>query len=146
MSHTDSLCQCENCESGSNSVKTDTVFLLLNVAMPSPFRLMRDLASLYKSKYSEGGISHRDGRRTGVSGPQKSSSRRHHPLMFDHGYSLFSLPAVDTPDPYVTLSIPSAPDGRRQTRAIKDNKDPEWNQTFEFVIDPELNNNLSTYD
>ena len=136
----------ENCESGSliQWKPTHTVFPLLNVAMPSLPGWCETLPhctsqSIPRAEYHP--------RMAGLGWVDlKSRPAITVILMVDHGCSLCSLLAVDTPDPYVTLSIPSAPDGRRQTRAIKDNKNPEWNQTFEFVIDPELNNNLSTYD
>uniref|UniRef100_A0A673K768 Phospholipase A2 n=1 Tax=Sinocyclocheilus rhinocerous TaxID=307959 RepID=A0A673K768_9TELE len=49
---------------------------------------------------------------------------------------------VDTPDPYVELFIPTSPESRKKTRHIDNNINPEWNETFEFILDPNLNNVL----
>ncbi|KAJ8376137.1 hypothetical protein SKAU_G00067170 [Synaphobranchus kaupii] len=49
---------------------------------------------------------------------------------------------LDTPDPYVELFIPCAPETRKRTRHIDNNVNPEWNETFEFVLDPNQENML----
>ena len=41
---------------------------------------------------------------------------------------------VDTPDPYVKVYIAVAPEARRQTKYIRNNKCPEWNETFSFLL------------
>lgn len=50
--------------------------------------------------------------------------------------------AVDTPDPYVELVIPSAPESRKRTKHIDNDINPKWNETFNFIIDPNLQNVL----
>ncbi len=58
---------------------------------------------------------------------------------------------VDTPDPYVELSIPTTPESRKRTRHINNDINPKWNETFEFILDPnqpnvlEVKNLYSTY-
>ena len=47
------------------------------------------------------------------------------------------LLTVDTPDPYVLLRIPTAPSGKRKTKIVDNNPNPEWNETFEFYLDPD---------
>ncbi|ETE60018.1 Cytosolic phospholipase A2, partial [Ophiophagus hannah] len=49
---------------------------------------------------------------------------------------------VDTPDPYVELFIPTAPDSRKRTNHINNNVNPEWNETFEIILDPNQENIL----
>ncbi|XP_077188789.1 cytosolic phospholipase A2 isoform X2 [Paroedura picta] len=49
---------------------------------------------------------------------------------------------LDTPDPYVELFIPSTPDSRKRTKHIDNNVNPEWNETFEFILDPNQENVL----
>ncbi|NWU85792.1 PA24A phospholipase, partial [Onychorhynchus coronatus] len=49
---------------------------------------------------------------------------------------------VDTPDPYVELFIPTAPDCRKRTKHFNNNVNPVWNETFEFILDPNLENVL----
>ncbi|XP_078248461.1 cytosolic phospholipase A2 isoform X3 [Pogona vitticeps] len=49
---------------------------------------------------------------------------------------------VDTPDPYVELFIPTAPDSRKRTKHINNNVNPEWNETFEVILDPNQENVL----
>uniref|UniRef100_A0A671PC09 Phospholipase A2 n=1 Tax=Sinocyclocheilus anshuiensis TaxID=1608454 RepID=A0A671PC09_9TELE len=49
---------------------------------------------------------------------------------------------VDTPDPYVELFIPTSPESRKKTRHIDNNINPEWNEAFEFILDPNQNNVL----
>lgn len=50
--------------------------------------------------------------------------------------------AVDTPDPYVELFIPTAPESRKKTKHIDNNINPKWNETFQFILDPNQNNVL----
>ncbi|KAG9338432.1 hypothetical protein JZ751_025836 [Albula glossodonta] len=49
---------------------------------------------------------------------------------------------LDTPDPYVELFIPTAPETRKRTRHIDNNVNPDWNETFEFILDPNQENIL----
>nr|XP_006634713.1 PREDICTED: cytosolic phospholipase A2 [Lepisosteus oculatus]XP_015210598.1 PREDICTED: cytosolic phospholipase A2 [Lepisosteus oculatus] len=49
---------------------------------------------------------------------------------------------LDTPDPYVELFIPSAPESRKRTRHINNDVNPKWNETFEFILDPNQENVL----
>lgn len=50
--------------------------------------------------------------------------------------------AVDTPDPYVELFIPTAPESRKRTKHIDNNINPKWNETFHFILDPNQHNIL----
>ncbi|KAG1963726.1 cytosolic phospholipase A2 isoform X1 [Pimephales promelas] len=50
---------------------------------------------------------------------------------------------LDTPDPYVELFIPTAPESRKKTRHIDNDINPEWNETFEFILDPNQDNELN---
>uniref|UniRef100_A0A8C8GAV3 Phospholipase A2 n=1 Tax=Oncorhynchus tshawytscha TaxID=74940 RepID=A0A8C8GAV3_ONCTS len=52
------------------------------------------------------------------------------------------LRTVDTPDPYVELFIPTTPDSRKRTRHIDNDINPIWNETFEFILDPNQENTL----
>lgn len=48
---------------------------------------------------------------------------------------------VDTPDPYIHMTIRTAPEGRKQT-TVKDNEvNPVWNESFTFLLD-ELEQNI----
>uniref|UniRef100_A0A8C1GDM9 Phospholipase A2 n=1 Tax=Cyprinus carpio TaxID=7962 RepID=A0A8C1GDM9_CYPCA len=49
---------------------------------------------------------------------------------------------LDTPDPYVELFIPTSPESRKKTQHIDNNINPEWNEAFEFILDPNQNNVL----
>uniref|UniRef100_A0AAR2J228 Phospholipase A2 n=1 Tax=Pygocentrus nattereri TaxID=42514 RepID=A0AAR2J228_PYGNA len=49
---------------------------------------------------------------------------------------------LDTPDPYVELFIPTAPESRKRTRHIDNDINPEWNESFEFILDPNQDNVL----
>ncbi|CAH2312739.1 cytosolic phospholipase A2 isoform X1 [Pelobates cultripes] len=49
---------------------------------------------------------------------------------------------LDTPDPYIELYIPSAPDSRKKTKYLNNDVNPVWNETFEFILDPEQENVL----
>ncbi|KAL3846622.1 hypothetical protein ACJMK2_017597 [Sinanodonta woodiana] len=48
--------------------------------------------------------------------------------------------AVDTPDPYIALTIRSAPDGRKRTKTIDNEVNPVWNETFTFLLDDNVEN------
>lgn len=50
--------------------------------------------------------------------------------------------AVDTPDPYVELFIPTAPESRKKTKHIDNDINPKWNETFHFILDPNQHNIL----
>lgn len=50
--------------------------------------------------------------------------------------------AVDTPDPYVELFIPTAPESRKRTKHIDNDINPKWNETFSFILDPNQHNIL----
>ncbi|XP_075038776.1 cytosolic phospholipase A2 [Mixophyes fleayi] len=49
---------------------------------------------------------------------------------------------LDTPDPYVELFISLAPDGRKRTKHLNNDINPVWNESFEFILDPKLENVL----
>lgn len=49
---------------------------------------------------------------------------------------------VDTPDPYVELFIPTAPESRKRTKHINNDINPKWNETFTFILDPNQQNVL----
>ncbi|XP_072536993.1 cytosolic phospholipase A2 [Salminus brasiliensis] len=49
---------------------------------------------------------------------------------------------LDTPDPYVELFIPTAPESRKRTRHIDNDINPKWNENFEFILDPNQDNVL----
>ncbi|KAM4722600.1 cytosolic phospholipase A2 [Rhinophrynus dorsalis] len=49
---------------------------------------------------------------------------------------------LDTPDPYVELYISSAPDGRKRTKHFNNDINPVWNETFDFILDPNQDNIL----
>ncbi|XP_053469808.1 cytosolic phospholipase A2 [Ictalurus furcatus] len=49
---------------------------------------------------------------------------------------------LDTPDPYVGLFIPTAPESRKRTRHIDNDINPEWDESFEFILDPNQDNVL----
>ncbi|KAM9378977.1 cytosolic phospholipase A2 [Phaethornis superciliosus] len=49
---------------------------------------------------------------------------------------------LDTPDPYVELFIPAAPDCRKRTKHFNNDVNPVWNETFEFILDPNQENVL----
>ena len=48
----------------------------------------------------------------------------------------------DTPDPYVELVIPTAPNGKRKTKVKNNTKNPKWNEVFQFCLDPAVKNHL----
>ncbi|XP_061634889.1 cytosolic phospholipase A2-like isoform X3 [Phyllopteryx taeniolatus] len=49
---------------------------------------------------------------------------------------------LDTPDPYVELYILTAPESRKKTKHIDNNINPKWDETFHFILDPNLQNVL----
>uniref|UniRef100_A0A3Q0S230 Phospholipase A2 n=1 Tax=Amphilophus citrinellus TaxID=61819 RepID=A0A3Q0S230_AMPCI len=49
---------------------------------------------------------------------------------------------LDTPDPYVELFIPTAPESRKRTKHIDNDINPKWNETFHFILDPNQPNIL----
>ena len=53
--------------------------------------------------------------------------------------------AVDTPDPYVELSIPNTPYQSLRTATVSNTKNPEWHEKFKFILDPEITNILRKY-
>jgi hypothetical protein len=56
--------------------------------------------------------------------------------------SLPLISIVDTPDPYVELFISTTPDSRKRTRHFNNDINPVWNETFEFILDPNQENVL----
>lgn len=57
-------------------------------------------------------------------------------------FHLCLMSTVDTPDPYVELFISSTPDSRKRTRHFNNDINPVWNETFEFILDPNQENIL----
>ncbi|XP_053325717.1 cytosolic phospholipase A2 [Spea bombifrons] len=49
---------------------------------------------------------------------------------------------LDTPDPYIELYISSAPDSRKRTKYVNNDINPVWNETFDFILDPQQANVL----
>ncbi|XP_031567432.1 cytosolic phospholipase A2-like [Actinia tenebrosa] len=49
---------------------------------------------------------------------------------------------IDTPDPYVRIRIPTAPSGKAATKVVCNNKNPEWHETFKFLLDPNKENTM----
>ena len=49
---------------------------------------------------------------------------------------------VDTPDPYVKLLIKTAPNGKKQTTVKNNTANPIWDETFQFLLERELENIL----
>lgn len=48
----------------------------------------------------------------------------------------------DTPDPYVKLLIKTAPNGKKQTTVKSNTANPIWDETFQFLLEPDLENIL----
>ncbi|KAL3846625.1 hypothetical protein ACJMK2_017599 [Sinanodonta woodiana] len=48
---------------------------------------------------------------------------------------------LDTPDPYIALTIQTAPDSQKKTKTIDNEVNPIWNETFTFLLD-ENNENI----
>lgn len=49
---------------------------------------------------------------------------------------------VDTPDPYISMKIRTAPEGRRRTKTIDNEVNPVWNEEFTFLLDENENNKM----
>ncbi|CAH3128692.1 unnamed protein product [Pocillopora meandrina] len=49
---------------------------------------------------------------------------------------------IDTPDPYVKLFIPTSPNGKRRTKVQRNTSNPEWDEMFQFFLDPDKMNLL----
>ncbi|XP_046841361.1 cytosolic phospholipase A2-like isoform X2 [Xenia sp. Carnegie-2017] len=47
-----------------------------------------------------------------------------------------------SPDPYVTLRVRTSPNGKQQTSVKQGNSNPEWNEMFNFYLNPEKENIL----
>lgn len=41
-----------------------------------------------------------------------------------------------SPDPYVTVQLLGTPNGVKKTKHVPNSTEPEWNETFQFFIDP----------
>merc|ERR1739838_271476 len=46
---------------------------------------------------------------------------------------------IDVPDPYVVVHIKAAPDGKKQTRTIDNEQNPEWKEVLEYFLPPDDN-------
>lgn len=44
---------------------------------------------------------------------------------------------MDKPDPYLILSVPGTPNGKKHTKTIDNDVNPVWDQEFEFYLDPD---------
>ncbi|XP_067669562.1 cytosolic phospholipase A2-like isoform X1 [Haliotis asinina] len=49
---------------------------------------------------------------------------------------------LDTPDPYISLRVRNAPEGRKRTVTVDNNPNPVWNETFTFLLDIREKNRL----
>ncbi|XP_041356392.1 cytosolic phospholipase A2-like [Gigantopelta aegis] len=49
---------------------------------------------------------------------------------------------IDTPDPYISLRVRTAPEGRKRTKTIDNTQNPIWNETFTFYLDFRERNTL----
>uniref|UniRef100_A0A3B3RX20 Phospholipase A2 n=1 Tax=Paramormyrops kingsleyae TaxID=1676925 RepID=A0A3B3RX20_9TELE len=49
---------------------------------------------------------------------------------------------LDIPHPYVKLCVPAVSKTKKRTKQIDNNVNPEWNETFEFILDPSQENVL----
>jgi len=49
---------------------------------------------------------------------------------------------LDTPDPYVKLFIRTAPNGKKKTKAKKNTANPVWEEEFQFLLNPDVENDL----
>lgn len=63
-------------------------------------------------------------------------------MMSMYVYVCVCVCPVDTPDPYVELLIPTAPESRKKTKHIDNDINPKWNETFSFILDPNQQNVL----
>jgi len=52
---------------------------------------------------------------------------------------------VDTPDPYVKLFIRTAPNGKKKTKAKKNTANPVWEEEFQFLLNPDMENDLGEH-
>lgn len=59
------------------------------------------------------------------------------PIILALGFKFFSA-AVTASDCYVRLWLPSAANGKLQTKTIKNSDNPVWNETFYFRIQREV--------
>lgn len=59
--------------------------------------------------------------------------------------SLMLFVTVDTPDPYLTLRIKTAPEGRRRTKTKDNEVNPVWNEEFTFFLDGAVDNKLRMF-
>ncbi|XP_069695934.1 cytosolic phospholipase A2-like [Periplaneta americana] len=50
---------------------------------------------------------------------------------------------LDTPDPYVILSVPKTPNRLKRTRTVDNCINPTWDNIFYFYINPDMHNDLS---
>ena len=50
--------------------------------------------------------------------------------------------SVDTPDPFVSLYIKTAPNCFQKTTTKDNDVNPVWNEAFKFYIDPREKNEL----
>lgn len=49
---------------------------------------------------------------------------------------------MDTPDPYIILRVPGTPNGKKKTTVFNNTVNPIWNETFNFILDPDKENIL----
>lgn len=75
----------------------------------------------------------------------------HQPCMFFYikvvqGYNITKGSALsdlfDTPDPYITMTIQTSPNGILRTTAKNNDTQPVWNETFNFILNPDVKNEL----
>ena len=63
-------------------------------------------------------------------------------FIFSNNHQCFFPILVDTPDPYVKLLIKTAPNGKKQTTVKSNTANPIWDETFQFLLEPDLENIL----
>ncbi|KAH3799288.1 hypothetical protein DPMN_152894 [Dreissena polymorpha] len=49
---------------------------------------------------------------------------------------------IDVPDPYIKVTIKNSPHGVQRTKAIDNDINPVWNETFRFFLDPDKENDM----
>lgn len=49
---------------------------------------------------------------------------------------------MDTPDPYLVFRIKDTPNGKKQTKHVDNNTNPEWSETFDFYLESRMHNVL----
>ncbi|XP_053380561.1 cytosolic phospholipase A2-like [Mercenaria mercenaria] len=49
---------------------------------------------------------------------------------------------LDTPDPYVKVTIKTAPNGTQRTKHFNNDVNPDWNETLKFFLDPLVDNEM----